>query len=204
MQNPAITFDPLSVLKVMGPDWQDSVTLAFTNNFSTPLNYTFSFPEPLDWVSLSGPVFSTLGPYGTDSIKIHFNSNGYPADTLFTYLNFYFGIDGIAKIPVHLFVDPDVGMEQHGGMEAWGHGSMELWPNPAREVLSVKVSGLSSGRDYSIDVFSISGYKVMEIKVNDASSEIRLNVEDLVPGIYSVLIKEGNKSIASGKFLINR
>jgi subtilisin family serine protease len=204
MQNPAISFDPLSVLKVMGPDWQDSVTLAFTNNFSTPLNYTFSFPEPLDWVSLSGPVFSTLGPYGTDSIKIHFNSNGYPADTLFTYLNFYFGIDGIAKIPVHLFVDPDVGMEQHGGMEAWGHGSMELWPNPAREVLSVKVSGLSSGRDYSIDVFSISGYKVMEIKVNDASSEIRLNVEDLVPGIYSVLIKEGNKSIASGKFLINR
>jgi len=89
-------------------------------------------------------------------------------------------------------------------MGAWEHGSLEIYPNPAREVLSVKVSGLNAGRDYTIEIYNISGIKMTEITVTEGQDEFRLNVADYATGIYSALIKEGNKAITSGKFLINR
>jgi hypothetical protein len=201
MQNPAVSFNPLSVLKVMGPDWQDSVALAFTNNFSTPLNYTFSLPEPLNWISLSGPFNGTLGPYGTDSIKIHFNSNGYPADTLFTYLDFYFGIDGISKIPVHLFVDPDVGIGEQGGGEARKRGDLEVWPNPCRGMLNVEGLMLNAGKEYSVVVYNSAGREIQVMKISGEQEELRINTEEYKSGIYILILKEGDRIISSSRFI---
>jgi hypothetical protein len=41
---------------------------------------------------------------------------------------------------------------------------IEVWPNPASSVLSFKVSGLSSGRDYLLEIYDIFGRKVDEMR----------------------------------------
>jgi hypothetical protein len=108
MINPDIIFNPLSILKVMMPDNQDSVNLAFTNNTATAVSYSIAYPGPLPWTSLGGPQSGTLIAYGSGSIMVHFNTIGLPTDTLFTFLNFNYGDGKQFQVPVHLFVNTTV------------------------------------------------------------------------------------------------
>jgi hypothetical protein len=201
MLDPYIAFDPMSVLKVMLPDKQDSVTLAFTNNSSSPLDYSFAYPAPLDWMSLSGPIWSILPAYATGNIKIHFNSNGYPADTLFTYLTFYFGIDGQKLIPVHLFVDPNVGIGEQGSGEAGKLGSLEVWPNPCKGMLNVEGLMLNAGMDYTVAVYNSAGGQIQEMKLSKGQDKLRIDTESYKPGVYIVTLKENRQIITTSRFI---
>jgi hypothetical protein len=204
MLNPDIIFEPMSILKVMWPDKQDSVSLAFTNNTNASINYSITYPDTLEWISLGGQTSGALNPFSTGNIKVRFNTDGLPADTLFTYLTFNFGDEEQLLVPVHLFVDPFVSVgPEHGGLEAWERGSMEVWPNPAREGLSFKVLGLSSGIDCSISIYNVSGIQLSEIIVPDGQEDIQFNVRDYPQGIYLAKLKEGNMVKASTKFIIN-
>lgn len=204
MLSPAITFDPLSILEVMRPDKQDSLVLSFTNNGNSAINYSINYPDNLTWISLSGPVSGSLNPFATGNIKVHFDTGGLPADTLFTWLNYNYGADELFQLPVHLVVDPFVSIKEEGKRGKGEEGKLEVWPNPCREILRFKVSGLSAGMDYSLSIYNISGSKVMELKVLDVQQEIQANVRDLKPGTYMALLKEGNQVLATGKFLIER
>jgi hypothetical protein len=204
MLDPYIAFDPMSVLKVMLPDKQDSVTLAFTNNSSSPLEYSFAYPAPLDWMSLSGPIWSTLPAYSTGNIKIHFNSNGYPADTLFTYLTFYFGVDGQKLIPVHLFVDPNVGINEDGktvGRYDDKIAGMEVWPNPCKEMLNVEGLMLNAGKDYTVVVYNSAGGQIQEMKLSAGQDKLRIDTESYKPGVYILVLKENMQIITTSRFI---
>ena len=50
------------------------------------------------------------------------------------------------------------GVEEQGGMEAWGQGSVEVWPNPTRGVVSIKslVDSRQSGSVELIDLYGNS------------------------------------------------
>jgi serine protease len=200
MLDPALELNPLSVLMALPPNAKDSATLALTNTNNSPVDYTFAI-ETLDWLSLSGPVHSTLGPYASDTIRLHFNSNGHQADTLFTYMRFYWGVDGITNVPVHFFIDPNVGINEQGCMEAGKHGGMEVWPNPAESVLSVKCLGLSEGKSGIVSIYDISGKKVKENSIS-SDKELKINVEDLKSGVYFAIIMNGTNIMATDKFLI--
>jgi subtilisin family serine protease len=203
MLNPDIIFNPLSLLMVMHPGEQDSLALAFTNNSNSAINYEIIYPEAQTWLSLTGAISGSLNAYATGEVMVHFSTIGQPVDSLFTFLSFKYGDNKHFQVPVNLYNEAFVAVGR-GGREAGKQGGLLIWPNPAKEVLSVKVSGLSAGKDYILDIYSLSGNKVLEMKVKDVYSDIRLDVRDLLPGIYSILIKEDNELIASGKFLINR
>jgi subtilisin family serine protease len=204
MLNPDISFNPMSIFQVMLPDKQDSLTLAFTNNSGSPIGYSFTYPEDLTWISLSGAVSGSLNGYGTGNVKVHFDTDGLPADTLFTYLDFNYGNEKLFQVPVHLAVDPNVEILERGSVEAGEQGSLVVWPNPAREVLSFKVSGLSSGMEYSIVIYDAAGNQVQEIKVPIGQVELRSNVESYQQGIYFVILSDGRRVIESRKFVVAR
>jgi subtilisin family serine protease len=204
MISPDITFNPLSILKVMLPDKQDSVNLSFTNNSSTSLYYSVSYPDNLEWLGLTGPLSGNLNPFSTGNVMVHFDTQGLPADTLFTYLTFNYGINKKFLVPVHLMVDPNVGIEEDGSRETGKPGSFVVYPNPARELLKLKVSGLSSGTDHIIEIYNISGMKMDEIMVSDARADYLLNISGYAPGIYSALLKNGNNFNSIQKFVISR
>jgi len=203
MLNPDITFNPLSILQFMLPDKQDSVSLTFTNNSGAAINYFITYPYALTWISLSGATAGSLNAFGTGEVMVHFDTEGLPADTLSTFLTFNYGGEEQFLVPVHLVVDPFVSVgSEHEGMGAWGHGSLEVWPNPAREGLSLKVLGLSSGMDYSVGIYDVSGKNLQTVRFPNRLQEVRLNVESYQPGIYIAILEGGEQAIDSRKFII--
>jgi len=107
MLNPLISFDPQSVLRTLNPDQQDSVNLTFTNNMSSPVSYSVSFPGTPSWASLSGATTGTVAAFSNGTVKLHFNAIGITADTLFSYLHFGYGEGDLFRIPVFVIVDAD-------------------------------------------------------------------------------------------------
>ncbi|MFA4863900.1 MAG: T9SS type A sorting domain-containing protein, partial [Bacteroidales bacterium] len=70
------------------------------------------------------------------------------------------------------------------------------------EGLSFKVSGLSSGKDYSFGIFDATGKQIQEIKVPSGQHELRLNVELYQPGVYIAILKGDEQIIESSRFVI--
>jgi len=202
MLNPDIIFNPLSILQIMMPDKQDSVSLAFTNNSSSAINYSITYPDALPWISLSGPVTGTLNAYGTGSVMVHFDTDGLAVDSLFTFLTFNYGADEQFLVPVNLFIEPFVGFTERGSGEAGKQGSLQIWPNPAQEILNFKFSILNSGRDYSLCIYDVSGRQLSGIKMLEGQHEMLINVDSFQPGVYLAILKEGNQTIESRRFVI--
>ena len=92
------------------------------------------------------------------------------------------------------------------------------YPNPAREVLSVKVLGLSEGIVYSLEIYDIFGRKapghIASLppgggRAGDGGSNGRdggwtVDVSGLVPGIYLAVVRDKNRFIGSAKFVVVR
>jgi subtilisin family serine protease len=207
MMNPEITFNPLSILQIMAPDKQDSVSLAFTNNSSSAVSYSITYPDTLTWISLTGPVSSSLNAFSTKEVMIHFNTDGLTEDTLSTFLTFDYG-DGMQfLVPVHLFIDPFVLVEEDGRTIGRYDGKMvkmDVWPNPAREILNFKFSILNSGGDYSLFIYNSSGIQMMEIKLPDDQNEMKINVERFQPGVYIAVLKVNKQIHESFRFVISK
>jgi hypothetical protein len=105
-----------------------------------------------------------------------------------------------------------VGLEEQGGGEAWGQGSaeagrqggLEIWPNPASQVISVKCSVLSSGKECLLVVYDVFGREIRKIDIPDTNHEIKFTVEDFLPGLYLVVLKDKNDIIGSAKMVVSR
>jgi len=108
-----------------------------------------------------------------------------------------------------------VGIEdtgEHGGMEAWGRGGVAVYPNPVREVLSVKVLGLSEGIVYSLEIYDMFGRQAPtpapalagQALPQPGEGEMRVNVSALSPGIYLAVVRDRGKWIGSAKFVVVR
>jgi hypothetical protein len=107
-----------------------------------------------------------------------------------------------------------LGVEDNS-MEAWGVGGMEIWPNPCREVLSVKVLGISAGRDSELAIYDIFGrlviYSTPIIPPNggirgglEGGLSLRINVEAFPPGVYILILRNETDILASKKFVVAR
>jgi hypothetical protein len=90
---------------------------------------------------------------------------------------------------------------------------LEVWPNPCREVLSVKVLGLSEGKDYKLVVYDIFGRSVFSFppfggRAGDGGrgreGRWTLDVSALPPGVYIAIVKNGVELVESRKFVVAR
>ena len=50
-----------------------------------------------------------------------------------------------------------MGVEEQGGMEAWGHGGLEIWPNPAKTIVNCQLSTVDCRGDCSLVIYDIFG-----------------------------------------------
>jgi hypothetical protein len=99
-----------------------------------------------------------------------------------------------------------MGMEDHGGMEAWWHGRMEVWPNPASSEIHVRLN-MDDGRfykDLKIVINDVFGREVRNIKIPDGQDEVIVNVESYPPGVYIAILKNGLDLLESSKFVVAR
>jgi hypothetical protein len=122
--------------------------------------------------------------------------------------------------------------EEEKGRRGEEERVIEVWPNPASTVLSFKVSGLparlndfshsggSSEREYLMEIYDIFGRKVDETRgsstlegggregggnMDDRRMDTwTMDVSSLTPGLYLLVVKDGQCIVGSTKFVIAR
>jgi hypothetical protein len=102
-----------------------------------------------------------------------------------------------------------VGIEEEDrtvGREDGKTVSLVVYPNPVREVLSVKVLGLSEGIVYSLEIYDVFGRPVLSSPRLGGGREggFTVDVSALSPGIYLAVVRDKNHFIGSAKFVVVR
>jgi hypothetical protein len=96
-----------------------------------------------------------------------------------------------------------VGMEEQGGMEAWGHGGLVVWPNPAGDKLTVssQQSAVSSQRSVlRMTILDLQG-RVVKIMDEIPSLPFTLDISTLDPGLYILRMKYYDGTSSSTRFI---
>ena len=73
-----------------------------------------------------------------------------------------------------------------------------LYPNPTNNILNIKVGNRNIEK---IQLYNVTGRKVLETKINNQNSDISVNVSQLAKGAYFVVISEHN-SLKTSKSII--
>ncbi len=79
-----------------------------------------------------------------------------------------------------------------------------IFPNPSQRIINFKFLMLNSGKDYSLNIYDISGRMLKEINIPGGQKEVLVSIEDFKQGMYTFLLKEGYSVFRSGKFVICR
>jgi hypothetical protein len=206
MINPDLVLNPLSIYEVLQPDKQDTVPLQITNNTTAGFNYLVKKHPEVDWFSLGGMLNGFLNAGQTTTVDVYFDTEGMPADTLYSYIIIEYGEGEQFLEPVHLVVDPFVAIENDGrtaGLYDAKNVTMHVWPNPAREGLRFKVLGLSAGVNYKIGIYNSAGMMVFSRELKEGRDELKMDVSSLPKGIYLVTLLAEEKPVTAKKIIIN-
>lgn len=79
--------------------------------------------------------------------------------------------------------------------------AFRIWPNPTSSGLSFEVSGLSSGKEYIIDILNATGMKVQSVILSDGQTNLYLNLDSYKKGTYFLMLKEGDKVMGTKRFI---
>jgi hypothetical protein len=83
-------------------------------------------------------------------------------------------------------------------------GELEIWPNPATGIVDFRWSMVDFRRDLSLRIYDVFGREIRKIDVPDTDHEIKFTIEDFVPGLYLVVLKDENNIIGSAKMVVSR
>ena len=73
---------------------------------------------------------------------------------------------------------------------------MAVYPNPSHELLSITLKGqdFTNNLQSQLSLFDNKGVMIMHKNLNQATTDLQVN--ELSPGIYNLLIQNGQKRIA--------
>ena len=77
----------------------------------------------------------------------------------------------------------------------------KVYPNPANEVINIRVNKKQLGQNSRIKLFNSSGRKVYDYKLPDKGNTIQLNITNLEKGLYMYEITNEKQKISNGKFI---
>jgi hypothetical protein len=80
-------------------------------------------------------------------------------------------------------------------------GFIKVYPNPAADKLFITAEKINTKDNYTIELYSMMGSKLNEVNVENTTTEIDLNA--YASGIYFVVLKQNNSTIANQKFIIS-
>lgn len=81
-------------------------------------------------------------------------------------------------------------------------GFIKVYPNPATDKLFISAAELNTGDNYTLELYSMLGTKLISTAVENTTTEITLN--DYAAGIYFVTLKQNGQPVANQKFIISR
>jgi hypothetical protein len=97
--------------------------------------------------------------------------------------------------------DIGVGVEEHGGMEAWGQGDLEVSPNPTHGKFQITSTKFQTNSKFKIEinrveVLDLNGKVLMEAgKQGSGEAGMEFDISDLPAGIYFIRISSLNSLV---------
>jgi Secretion system C-terminal sorting domain len=79
---------------------------------------------------------------------------------------------------------------------------IKIYPNPANDILVLEA--LESTTNYQCRIYNSIGYLIREEEIMFKDNTVKLNVNDLESGVYSLQLKSEGFGTASKRFVINR
>lgn len=76
---------------------------------------------------------------------------------------------------------------------------LKVFPNPARDELLIS-SELLFQKNFTLEIYALSGKKIAPLIINSGTRNIRLDLKDLLPGLYFVKIKN-SEGVQSASFV---
>ncbi|MBK7667746.1 MAG: T9SS type A sorting domain-containing protein [Sphingobacteriaceae bacterium] len=80
-------------------------------------------------------------------------------------------------------------------------GFIKVYPNPASDKLFITAEKINTKDKYTIELYSMMGSKLNEVRLENTTTEIDLDA--YASGIYFVVLKQNNSTIANQKFIIS-
>ncbi len=77
--------------------------------------------------------------------------------------------------------------------------AISIYPNPVRKQLTIEFSGETQIN--SLSVISSTGQTVRQLSIEDRRGQLRLNTNDLKPGIYSIRLQDANGKVNTKRFV---
>ncbi len=84
--------------------------------------------------------------------------------------------------------------------------SANLYPNPANDFVNVEYS-LNTDANFSMEVYNLLGRAVKNfpvVNLGEGDYNTRINTSELNNGVYFVVLKDGNKTVQTLKFVVNK
>ncbi|TVQ45711.1 MAG: T9SS C-terminal target domain-containing protein [Saprospirales bacterium] len=101
-------------------------------------------------------------------------------------------IENVIEIPVQSFEFPTtvefLWEEPSSLTNRLFEGELNAWPNPVQNILYLSAGDRFSGEPVDIFIFDSMGKMVLQKKADGLGSKFQLEVSDLVPGFYQLLI----------------
>jgi hypothetical protein len=72
---------------------------------------------------------------------------------------------------------------------------INIYPNPTSEYFFINFTNLE-GKTYSISIFDMVGKIVKKLDYQSQESELQVNSSDIPKGVYFLIIKDDQKSLA--------
>ena len=100
--------------------------------------------------------------------------------------------------------DSTVGVEEHGGMEAWKHGELQVSPNPSGDWITLTFPENVYPGPAELAIYNLIGQEVINAKASPQNKMVSLNISNLSPGVYLVTCKDSGQKILKGQFVVAR
>ncbi len=82
-------------------------------------------------------------------------------------------------------------------------GILKIYPNPVRDVLFVEMPKNMAGQSFTLEISDIIGKQLQVLDEQLASGALSLNVQDITPGIYFLILTNENGERLVNKFVRN-
>jgi len=100
-----------------------------------------------------------------------------------------------------------VGIEEDGrtvGREDDKTNRLSIWPNPASGIVDCRWSIFDGRFDLTLMIYDLFGREIRKIAISENEHEIQFSVEDFMPGLFVIVLKDGNSIIGSAKMVVAR
>lgn len=168
---------------------EDALKFSNTTSFNTLFD--------IDDEDLGEVTVRVVGTFGTTQIV----SNEYGVPVLSRTSQgaeiFLVVVENVIEVPVQSFEFPTtvefIWEEGTSVNNILFEGELEIWPNPVQDDLFISAGDRFSNESVDIFIFNSTGKMVLQKKADGIGSEYQLEVSDLVPGFYQLMIHSNGR-----------